>query len=148
MKSGRKTALRIGSVALIVALLILGLLFGLWDYSVSRWFHDMADTPYKYEEIFDSPGGTHRVTVWRSDAVWSFGPASVKVVASSGDKIEEYETKIGDDGGRGSVEVRWVDDDTARVTLSGKEQRDETVTAVFSPEVRLTTDQETTSKGV
>lgn len=148
MKSCRKTALRVALVMLIVVLLIPGLLLGLWYYSVSNWFQDMADTPYKYEEAFISPSGAYTVTVWRSDAVWSFGNARAKVIAASGNTEKEYETEIADDGGNGSVDVCWLDDMTARIILRGKQQADEIVTAVFSPEVRLTMDQETTSKGV
>lgn len=142
MKSCRKIALCMGWAMLIVALAGL-----IWCWSVSSLFHDMADTPYKYEETFSSPGGAGVVTVWRSDAVWSFGPASAKVVATLGTAEEVYETEIGDDGGRGRVDVCWLDDDTAQITLSGQEQKDEIVTVAFSDPIQLTTNKLTTKEG-
>ncbi len=119
----------------------------LWYWSVSSLFHDMADTPYKYEEIFSSPGGAGVVTVWRSDAVWSFGPASAKVVATLGTVEAVYETKIDDDGGYGRADVCWLDDDTAQTTFSGQEQKDEIVTVVFSDPIQLMTNKLTTKEG-
>lgn len=120
------------------------LLFGLWYWGISSLFHSWGDTPYKYEEIYTS--GVYSITVWRSDAVWSFGSANVKITAFSGEEAEEYETQISDDGGKGSVEVRWLDNDTAQVTLQGDEQRDEIVIVDFFGGIQITTDRWSAAK--
>lgn len=131
--------------ALGVGALIVIVLFGLWYWAISGLFRDMADTPYKYKEDYPSPSGTYSITVWRSDAVWSFGSADAKIAAASGGEGKEYETQIRDDGGRGSVDVRWLDDDTAQVTLQGQEQRDEIVTVDFSGGIRIMTSDSVTA---
>ncbi len=128
-----------GTKWFIGAILLLALLFGFWVWAVDSLFADMADTTYKYEETFPSPDGAYTVTVWRSDAVWSFGPVSVRVVGTSAAGEESYETEIFSDGGQGGVTVSWPAEDKALVTLFGKEQRDEIITVTFNEDgVQLT----------
>ncbi len=142
MKPWQKTALRLGAAALLFALPWL-----VWYGAVSSLLHDMADTPYRYEDVSVSPEGTHTVTVWRSDGAWSFGPAAAKVVASSGGEEREYVTQIADDGGKGEAVICWLDSVTARVTLRGQEQRDELVIVDFAKGIDLASDRPTTKEG-
>lgn len=110
------------------------LLLLLWLLAIHSLFQDWSEQPYLYEDTSPSPRGDYTVSVWRSDGQWSFGPARAKVVASSGDMEEVYETKIADDGGTGWANVTWLDDTTAQVELDGSEQKPEVILVNFSGE--------------
>ena len=124
----RKKVLFWGALAVCALAL---LLFLLWLFAIHSLFQSWSERPYLYEENSISPDSKYSIAVWRSEGIWPFGPALAKVTASDGDMEGAYETEIFDDGGQGGVHIFWLDENTARVVLSGSEQTDETVTITF-----------------
>jgi len=101
--------------------------------------------PLSYMEKSVSPGGGYTVVVKHSDGQWPFGPARVRITAKDGlFHRESYDTEICDDGGPGSIDVRWLDADAAQVTLRGSEQQAELITIDFSDHVKITSEREET----
>lgn len=129
------------SKILIVLLVLVIVLPLLWLWSVKSLFDDMSDTSYRYEKTSLSPTGEYSVTVWQSQATWSFGSSKVKVEANREDAQQVYETELSDDGGQGSIEIHWEDEQTARITLCGSEQKDEVIRVKFEEEIQITSNK-------
>jgi len=99
--------------------------------------------PLKYTEKSVSPGGEYTVVVKYSDGQWPFGSARMRIVAKDGPfHRESYDTEVSDDGGRGSVDVQWLDVDTALVTVCGSEQPAELITVDFSECIKIASGRE------
>lgn len=49
-----------------------------------------------------------------------------------------YETELSDDGGQGTIEIHWVDEQTARIALCGSEQKDEIIWVEFEGKIQIT----------
>lgn len=91
MKRSRLNTLK--SILLWGIVAVPPLLLLLWLLVIHSLFQDWSERPYLYEDTFPSPGGGCTVVVWRSNGLWPFGHARAKVVASSGDAEEVYETE-------------------------------------------------------
>lgn len=125
-----------------VVVLVLVLMIPLLQLWLAKsFFDDMSDTSYKYEKTSHSPTREYSVTVWQSQAVWSFGPSKVKVEANWSGAQQIYETELSDDGGQGTITIRWLNDCTAQVTLHGSEQKDEIILIEFGDGIVITSNQ-------
>lgn len=111
----------------IIIIVLVGILA--ISYLIQTPLLPQNEEDYILEEIY-STDGLHKVTIIANgEPIWSFGPHNISI------SIDDYptllKTSVANDGGKANVLYEWVDNNTVKLVLRGKEQKDDIYTISF-----------------